>query len=56
MTGRGAMSPLSGLISEISNSVSQGNLTFAGKSEGISKTSGFGNHDFIQYLLFSGVG
>ena len=31
MTGRGAMSPLSGLICEIANSVGQGNFTFVRK-------------------------
>ena len=31
MTGRGAMSPLSGLICEISNSLGQGNFTFVRK-------------------------
>ena len=33
MTGRGAMSPLSGLICEISNSVGQGNVAFVRKEK-----------------------
>ena len=33
MTGRGAMSPVSGLICEISNSVGQGNFAFVRKEK-----------------------
>ena len=55
MAERVALSPLSGLICEIVNSVGQGNFTVvrkkAGKSPGISETSGCGNHSCI--LAFS---
>lgn len=55
MAERVALSPLSGLICEIVNSVGQGNFTVvrkkAGKSQGISETSGCGNHSCI--LAFS---
>ena len=44
MAVRGAVNPLSGLIFEIVNLVSQGNFTFvrkkSGKIQGISETSG----------------
>ena len=55
MAERVALSPLSELICEIVNSVGQGNFTVvrkkAGKSQGISETSGCGNHSCI--LAFS---
>ena len=41
---RGGLSPSSGLMCVIVNSVGQGNFTFAGKSQGISETPGCGNH------------
>ena len=48
MAVRGGWRPLSGLICEIVNSVGQGNFTCvrekSGKSQGISKTYGCGNH------------
>ena len=48
MAVRGGWRPLSGLISEIVNSVGQGNFTFvrekSEKSQGISNTYGCGNH------------
>lgn len=61
MVVRGVLSPLSGLISEIDNSVGlqQRNFTFvrrkSGKIQGISETSGSGNHDCFccLFIMFS---
>ena len=46
---RGGLTPSSGLMCEVVNSVGQGNFTFvrkkSGTRQGISETSGCGNHE-----------
>ena len=66
LLGSRGLSPLSGLICEIVNSVGQGNFTFvkkkSGRSQGTSETSGWGQlffsslyriSNFLPFRIFS---